>query len=73
MSKDRRTIRATDAETGEELEVTFDPDSGLYEINGDDVIRAEPLETRGDASVFQRPTDKKLYTVPHSDLHRLHK
>lgn len=39
MSKDRRTIRATDAESGEELEVTF----------------------------------KKLYTVPHSDLHRLHK
>lgn len=72
MSDAKRTIRATDPETGEELEVVYDPSTGLYEINGDDVIRAEPLETRPDATVFQRPADKKLFTVFHSDLHQLH-
>jgi hypothetical protein len=71
MDEDKRTIQVRDVMNGEELTIEYFPDSGTYRINGINVVRAEALEDRTDASVFQDRATNRLYTVLHSDLHRL--
>jgi len=46
------TITATDAETGEYFQFSYDPKTGTYQIDGIDVIRKRFLESEEDVYVF---------------------
>ena len=67
-----KTINTRDLMNGEELEVTYFPDTGVVKINGDTVVRSTPLETDEDQTVFHRSPDNRLFTISKEDLGRLH-
>lgn len=68
-----QTITATDAETGEQFQFSYDPETRTYQIDGIDVVRKKYLESGVDVYVFGSPTaaPTEFYHVARQQLEQL--
>jgi len=67
------TITATDAETGEYFQFSYDPKTETYQIDGTDVIRKRFLESEEDVYVFgsHTATPTERYHVARQQFEQL--
>lgn len=68
-----KTISLTDKRSGKSFELSYEPESGAYQINGYDVVRKSELEDAEDEFIFGAPTagPTELFFVSRAQLERL--